>query len=114
MKFLRYHASIYADQYDQEVGTCISVYIENGILFVVKADWGGIAYDYSSDGEVESFVFFDLENTNKLARDFRARKDEDLVKKMAEYFGRYKRAAKYEICAYCDKRGIDYKTHVHY
>ena len=114
MRLMTYQAKIYEDPSDEKVWTCISAYMENCLLFIIQVDWGGSADDYSKDGEVESFVFFDLENTNKLARSFQARREEVFVKKIAEYFGRYKRSAKHEICKYCDKRGITYMTHVHY
>lgn len=114
MKCSIYQANIYRDTYDQRIGTSISAYIENGLLAIVQVDWGGITYEYSRDGEVERYLLFDLENTNKLAKSLQARQDEAFVCKLAERFGRYKSLAKHEICKYCDKREIRYKTHVYY
>lgn len=55
MRLMTYQAKIYEDPSDEKVGTCISAYMENCLLFIIQVDWGGIAYDYSKDGEVESF-----------------------------------------------------------
>ena len=114
MKFKIHKATIYQDALDREVGTSITAYIENELLSIIQIDWGGLANEYSRDGEVESFLFFDLANMKKLAGSLHAKGDEMLVKKIAEHFGRYKSFAKHEIKKYCDKREITYKIHVHY
>ncbi|WP_065217882.1 MULTISPECIES: hypothetical protein [Butyricimonas] len=114
MKFKIHKATIYQDAFDKEIGTSITAYIENGILSIIQVDWGGITHEYSRDGEIESFLIFDLPNMKKFAGTLHAKGDEMLAKKIAEHFGRHKSFAKYEIQKYCDKREIMYKTHVYY
>ena len=48
--------------------TGIYAQIENGKLTITEQDIGELEREYSRDGEVESFVFFDVTNTNRLKR----------------------------------------------
>ena len=97
-----------------DTGTDVTAYIENGILSVVRTDWGGIAYDYVSDGEIESSLFFDPVHTAKLANSLQAQGDRMLLEKLLKRFGRYGSSAPDEIRRYCDKKGIAYTTYIHY
>lgn len=44
--------------------TGIYAQIEDGKLTITEQDMGEFEKEYSRDGEVESFVFFDVANTN--------------------------------------------------
>jgi len=55
--------------------TGIYAQIEDGKLTITEQDMGEFEKEYSRDGEVESFVFFDVANTNRLMRSLHASDD---------------------------------------
>lgn len=93
--------------------TGIYAQIEDGKLTITEQDMGEFEKEYSRDGEVESFVFFDVANTNRLMRSLHASDDYSLIESL-------KRSSKTwelhesEICYYCDEHDIKYQTQVYY
>lgn len=59
--------------------TGIYAQIEDGKLTITEQDMGEFEKEYSRDGEVESFVFFDVANTNRLMRSLHASDDYSLL-----------------------------------
>lgn len=62
--------------------TGIYAQIEDGKLTITEQDMGEFEKEYSRDGEVESFVFFDVANTNRLMRSLHASDDYSLIESL--------------------------------
>ena len=65
--------------------TGIYAQIEDGKLTITEQDMGEFEKEYSRDGEVESFVFFDVANTNRLMRSLHASDDYSLIAIIADF-----------------------------
>lgn len=94
--------------------TGIYAQIEDGKLTITEQDMGEFEKEYSRDGEVESFVFFDVANTNRLMRSLHASDDYGLIESLKKKFKKHGSCMKSEICNYCDEHGIKYQTQVYY
>lgn len=94
--------------------TGIYAQIEDGKLTIIEQDTGEFEKEYSRDGEVESFVFFDVTNTNRLMRSLHASDDSSLVTALKKKFKKHGSCMKSEICNYCNDHGIKYQTQVYY
>lgn len=62
--------------------TGIYAQIEDGKLTITEQDIGEFEKEYSRDGEVESFVFFDVANTNRLMRSLHASDNYSLIESL--------------------------------
>jgi len=94
--------------------TGIYAQIEDGKLIITEQDMGEFEKEYSRDGEVESFVFFDVANTNRLMRSLHASDDYSLIESLKKKFKKHGSCMKSEICYYCDEHDIKYQTQVYY
>ena len=99
---------------ENDIGTDVTASLDNGRLSVVRTDWGGTACDYAGDGEIESSLFFDPDQTAKLAESLQVAGSRRLLEKLRTRFGRYGSSAPTEIRRYCDKTGIVYTVQVYY
>lgn len=73
-----------------------------------------IEREYSRDGKIESFVFFDEANTKKLMKTLNAKDDCGLLNTLKRKFKKHGSQMKTEICDFCDEYSIQYQTHVYY
>lgn len=94
--------------------TGIYAQIENGKLTITEQDIGELEREYSRDGEVESFVFFDVTNTIRLKRALNVSNDDSLIASLKKKFKNYKGCMKSEICNFCEEHDIKYTTDVYY
>lgn len=94
--------------------TGVYAQIEDGKLTIMEQDRGEFEKEYSRDGEVEFFVFFDAKNTNRLMTALHASDDHSLVTALKKKFKKHGSCMKGEICDYCDEHGIKYQTQVYY
>ena len=69
--------------------TSIYAQIEDGKLIITEQDMGEFEKEYSRDGEVESFVFFDVANTNRLMRSLHASDDYSLIETLKKKFKKH-------------------------
>ena len=69
--------------------TGIYAQIEDGKLTITEQDMGEFEKEYSRDGEVESFVFFDVANTNRLMRSLHASDDYSLIESLKKKFKKH-------------------------
>lgn len=101
---------------NEQNGEFTGVYarVEDGKLTIIEQDIGEFEKEYSRDGEVESFVFFDVQNTNRLMRLLGATDNQGLAAALKRKFRRYGSDMKRKICDYCDEKGIKYQTEVYY
>lgn len=103
--------------YEKEVNgefTGIHALIEDSKLTILKQEMGELEREYSRDGEIESFVFFDEANTQKLMRTLNAKDDYVLLNTLKRKFKKFGSQMKSEICNFCDENGIKYQTQVYY
>ena len=94
--------------------TGIYAQVENGKLTITEQDMGEFEKEYSRDGEVESFVFFDVSNTNRLMRSLHVADEYGLVTALKKKFKKHGSSMKRKICDYCDEHGVKYQTQVYY
>lgn len=94
--------------------TGIYAQIEDGKLTITEQDMGEFEKEYSRDGEVESFVFFDVPNTNRLMRSLHVADEYGLITALKKKFKKHGISMKRKICDYCDEHGIKYQTQVYY
>lgn len=94
--------------------TGIYVQIEDGKLTIIKQDIGEFEKEYSRDGEVESFVFFDVTSTNCLMRSLLVADEYGLITALKKKFKKHGSSMKRKICDYCDEHDIKYQTQVYY
>ena len=103
--------------YEKEVNgefTGIHALIEDGKLTIIEQEMGELEREYSRDGEIESFVFFDEVNTQRLMKTLDAKGDCGLLNTLKRKFKKHGSQMKSEICNFCDEHGIQYQTHVYY
>nr|WP_297268371.1 hypothetical protein [uncultured Prevotella sp.] len=94
--------------------TGIHALIEDGKLTIIEQEMGELEREYSRDGEIESFVFFDEGNTQKLMKSLNAKDDCSLLNTLKRKFKKHGSQMKSEICNFCDEHSIQYQTHVYY
>lgn len=94
--------------------TGIYAKLEDGRLTIIQHDMGEFEREYSRDGEVESFVYFDVANTNRLMRAFAVKNKTHLLDILKHKFKEYGGGIKSEICNFCDEHDIKYQTQVYY
>lgn len=94
--------------------TGIYAQVEDGKLTITEQDMGEFEKEYSRDGEVESFVFFDVQNTIRLMSSLHASDKYSLVAALKKKFKKHGSSMKRKICDYCDEHGIKYQTQVYY
>ncbi len=93
--------------------TGIYAQIEDGRLTITQHDMGEFEREYSRDGEVESFVSYDVVNTNRLMRLLHVADGYGLLVALKKKFKEYEGGIKSEICNFCDEHGIKYQTQVY-
>ena len=94
--------------------TGIYAQIEDGKLTISQHDMGEFEREYSRDGEVESFVFFDVTNTNRLMRTLVVKDEARLLDVLKRKFKKYKGAIQSEICNFCNEHNVKYQRQVYY
>lgn len=94
--------------------TGIYARFEDGRLTISQHDMGEFEREYSRDGEVESFVSFDVPHTNRLMRTLAVKDEVRLLDVLKRKFKKYKGAMQSEICNFCDEHNIKYQTQVYY
>ena len=94
--------------------TSICAQVEEGELTLSEHDMGEFEREYSRDGEVESFVYFDNANTRKLMRTLGMKGNGALLDVLKRRFKKYEASMKCEICYFCDEHAIKYTTQVYY
>ncbi len=94
--------------------TGIYAQIEDGKLTIIKQDIGEFEKEYSRDGEVESFVFFDVTNTNRLMRSLHVADEYGLITTLKKKFKKHRSSMKRKICDYCYEHDIKYQMQVYY
>ncbi len=94
--------------------TGIYALMDDGKLTIIKHDIGEFEKEYSRDGEVESFVNFDVANTNRLMRSLHASDEKELFAALKKKFKKYESLMESKICDYCDEHGIEYQTETYY
>lgn len=103
--------------YEKEINgefTGIHALIEDSKLTIIEQEMGELEREYSRDGEIESFVFFDEINTEKLMKTLNAKDDSCLLNTLKRKFKKHGSQMKSEICNFCDEHCIHYQTHVYY
>lgn len=103
--------------YEKEINgefTGIHTLIEDSKLTIIEQEMGELEREYSRDGEIESFVFFDEINTEKLMKTLNAKDDSCLLNTLKRKFKKHGSQMKSEICNFCDEHSIHYQTHVYY
>lgn len=106
-------AILYKHDSDGEF-TGIYAQLEDGRLTIIQHDMGEFEREYSRDGEVESFVLFDVVNTNRFMRSLYANNKFHFMVVLKRKFKKYKGGIKSEICNFCDKHDVKYQTQVYY
>ena len=103
--------------YEKEINgefTGIHTLIEDSKLTIIEQEMGELEREFSRDGEIESFVFFDEINTEKLMKTLNAKDDSCLLNTLKRKFKKHGSQMKSEICNFCDEHSIQYQTHVYY
>lgn len=103
--------------YEKEVNgefTGIHAQMEDGKLTIIEQEMGELEREYSRDGEIESFVFFDENNTQRLMKTLNAKGDYDLLNILKRKFKKFGSYMKSKICNFCDEHGIKYQTETYY
>lgn len=103
--------------YEKEVNgefTGIYAQMEDGKLTIVEQEMGELEQEYSRDGEIESFVFFDEVNTQKLMKVGNVKDECGLLNILKRNFKKFGSQIKSKICDFCDENGIRYQTQVYY
>ena len=94
--------------------TGIYAKMENGKLTITRQNLGEFEKDYSQDGEVESYVFFNESNTKRLMSALQATSEVELFAILKKRFKKYGSGINREIQNFCDKHGIKYQTQTYY
>ena len=94
--------------------TAIYAEVEAGQLTITVHEMGEFEREYSRDGEVETYVYFDATNTTRLKKALGARDGAGLLGALKKEFGRYGNCMKSEICGFCDEQDIQYTSQTYY
>lgn len=90
--------------------TGIYASMENGKLTITEQDIGEFEKEYSRDGEVESFVFFDVPNTRRLMSTLGAISDSEFLASLKHRFKKYRGVIRMELCKFCNEHGIQFHS----
>lgn len=104
---------LYKQEEDGEF-TGIYAHLEDGELTIVQQDMGEFEREYSRDGEVESYVFFDTSNTRQLLTLLGVDDESQLFNALKRKFKKHGSEIKTAICFFCDEHDITYQEEVRY
>lgn len=110
-----YSVILWKDDYDAECGSLITVEFKESKLCMIRVDWGASDYyGLPSNSDVESYLFFDKENTDKLMLRTGTHNGIELLKAVYSRFHRYKDDAESKFTDFCDAKGIEYFHDVYF